>query len=313
MVKIIFVGDLHATYKQVSGRIDNYWESMKVKLNELVKIANDSGSLVIFTGDMFHKPKQDSHLFMGEMTKIMNSFDITPMTIIGNHDVQYNQYRYLDSSAIGELLLNGCIKELTCIEEDDDVVVWGRSFVSNEEIVPENVDKAKFNILVGHYYHETTPFAEPGNKEIITDSDMSAFDMTILGHDHTPYDPQSYTGGIMYRMGSFGRVAADRGSINERDKVQVLQFEKEEDNVSVNLIPIESCRDPKEIFNFEAVNKYTNEQYQEIQSFVKKFSNLIKGGKTDLKQLCQSIIDTLEDLDQETKEKLAKLMMEKLT
>lgn len=308
----IFCYDLHADSKQPGGRIDNWQTTVLEKLKYISNTSIEKEATVVFTGDFFHSPRQEDHEFMGNIHSVLKTFYTIPMTIVGNHDIQYNNMRYLNKSALGELFKAGSMKLLDRFDSDH-VSMFGSSFFDRKYLGEKLTDTKKHRILVGHYYHTSmacSNFVNP--KEIIEDYDMSQFNISVMGHDHSTYEDYGYSGGVLYRLGSFGRIAADSGNINRDEKVQYLLIEIDDDYIEISRQDVEICKPAEQVFNFEAIQRHTNENYQEISDFVKKFSRLVKGENADLGALADHVLDEL-DLDPETKESIRSILSEKIS
>lgn len=310
-MKLMFVGDLHADSKQPSGRIDNWSETCISKLKSVGKLSKEQNAQVIFLGDLFHTPRQENHSFMGELFKVfMHEFYEIPYSIVGNHDIQYNNMGWLDRSAIGELFHGGCLKQLKMVEMKH-CNLYGASFFDPHWVKQDLSNETKKKILVGHYYHHTMGASElVGKKELISDDTLNQFDYAFLGHDHTTYEAYSYGNGLLYRPGSLGRIAADAGNIN-RNLPHVIMMEIDDNDGYIQIWNenVPDIKPPEEIFTFESIAKHTDESYSEIVNFAKNFKKLILGKKVDFKELMEQAFLENEDIDQQVRENVRSIII----
>lgn len=310
-MKLMFVGDLHADSKQPGGRIDDWAVTCVSKLKSLGKLSKEQNAQVIFLGDLFHTPRQDSHSFMGELFKVFTQdFYSIPYSIVGNHDIQYNNMGWLDRSAIGELFISGCLKQLEMVEMKH-CILYGASFFNPYWVKQELPKTDKKRILVGHYYHHTMGASElVGKKELIADEVMNQFDYTFLGHDHTPYEAYSYGDGTLYRPGSLGRISADAGNIN-RNTPHVIMMELDDNDGYIQIWneTVPDIKPPEEVFTFESIAKHTDESYSDIVNFAKNFKKLMLGKKVDFKELMEQAFLENEEIDKDVRDNVRSIII----
>lgn len=307
----MIVGDLHADSKQPGGRIDDWPKTSLSKLINLGRLSIEQEAQVIFLGDLFHTPRQESHSYMGELSKILTTkFYKIPYSIVGNHDIQYNNMGWLDRSAIGELFLSGCLKHLERLELDK-CIIYGASFF-NPFWIKQTLPKTdKIQILIGHFYHHTMGASElVGKKEMLEDSVMAQFKYTFLGHDHTPYEPYSYGDGMLYRPGSLGRISADAGNINrDTPNVYILEIDDNDGYTSIWKEEVPNIKPIEEVFTFESIQKHTDEAFSEIASFAKNFKKLLLGKKVDYRELMEQAFLENDNIDQSVRDNVRSIIM----
>ncbi|GAH06606.1 unnamed protein product, partial [marine sediment metagenome] len=122
--------------------------------------------------------EQESRLFDGHTT----------WAIPGNHDCQYSDLEYLDSSALGNWFETGLVKRLS--EEVISIEKYRIQFLGWEfgDLLPKASADA-FSVLVGHAFYESAPIK--GKDLVITEDEIveGGYDIVVLGHDHAKYSP----------------------------------------------------------------------------------------------------------------------------
>jgi DNA repair exonuclease SbcCD nuclease subunit len=247
-------GDLHVSSRTPLSRIDNYGETVLNKLKSIRDLAIEEGvSTIITTGDFFeeyHEPIS----YMNRLIEVLNTFkdnNITFLSLIGNHDLPYNNMDYFHTTPLSLLFKSGLVQKLDMIE-NDNVQVWGLHFTEKEPLINLKVlehrsldsIKASLNedkklILVAHYaINNTVP------NESIDEKNLKEFDIVFSGHDHMPYDPIYNDTTTILRPGSLTRMTKD--TYNLERGIRVYIYDQEEDQISSKELP--NVLDPKQIF-----------------------------------------------------------------
>lgn len=175
-MKFICTADWHIRATRPRCRIDNDWlETQKKALKQVLKISEDKGAPIIVVGDLFHS-NSDTNFECINMVQKLADLAGGLYILAGNHDLPYHSSENIDKSAIG-ILLNSenvfkiedysdefsasnfdeednfeaeiVFKHVLTIPEDDKP-----DFVNCEtpETLLEKFPKAKW-IFIGDYHH----------------------------------------------------------------------------------------------------------------------------------------------------------------
>lgn len=220
MKRVIFMGDLHVSSRTPLSRIDDYGSTVLNKLNTLLKLAIDNKvDTIICTGDFFdayHEPIS----YMNRLIEVLNNFvdnNIEFLSLIGNHDLPYNNMDYFHTTPLSLLFKSKLVKPLDKIETSD-TIIYGLHFTEMNLLkdIKELMDHKKTNILVMHYATDNTvPYESVDQKE------LEDFDIVVSGHDHMFYDHIVDNGLNILRPGSFTRMTKDSYNLN-RDIIVYL-------------------------------------------------------------------------------------------
>lgn len=117
--RITVIGDPHLNSTRPISRIDDYPAASIEKLAQIrdAMIACDSKVAVIL-GDVWHKREQSFQYLCG-VCDVLKSFadaGILVTTIVGNHDIAYEQMGTLDQRPLGLLFKTGLIKHLSRLD-----------------------------------------------------------------------------------------------------------------------------------------------------------------------------------------------------
>ena len=225
MSKMMLVGDVHLSPRIPVSRKDDYPETLLNKLDSLRQLAiQNDVSDVIFLGDMFNT----KHMTLSYFTKCfikLKAFDdqgITLHTVVGNHDILYDNESTLEESPM-MLLFESDIIDVRPVFTKEDTTVYLYNFTKPIEDITAPLKSEEYNILVGHYFY-LTGFNDVHHTLTPTDCTNLKYNAYVLGHDHTPYSPVKLKGYEVHRPGSLSRGTSQTCHVN-RDNIQVVLFD----------------------------------------------------------------------------------------
>ena len=215
---LLFIGDVHLTSNRPSRRRDNYQQAILFKLEQCCTIANRDKLIPIFTGDIFHQPKELDEGLKTKLLRVLKQFWTTPYSNVGNHDIISAKLSDSDSLAmIGESgVLNVCAQSGPAFEarmrdvKKDREVIMGIGFTPYAQSLPSSVEgffpNAEKVFWVTHHdmAFENLPF-----------SNLEPFEITgcqavINGHIHNEQKEKIVGGTIYFNFGSLTRTKTDQ-------------------------------------------------------------------------------------------------------
>lgn len=237
--KFLVVGDCHLNYQTPASRIDNYAETCLNKLQSLLDIAvKNEDKLVIFLGDVFHKPTQPIE-FMSKVIAQLRKFQengITCVSCVGNHDIARDSLDYLPSSALN-------------IVAEAGVMLLPKRVVLKDRVItfyayPENLENATStkDVCVAHRFFENSFTVSSLTKALCTNLGYSLY---LLGHDHEYYKPVKESSYTVIRPGSFTRGTSHQYNLERQ--VAVTQVEITDQSYIIKEFPI-AQKSAKEVF-----------------------------------------------------------------
>lgn len=287
-MKVIFVGDPHFDSVTPVSRLDDYRAVSLAKLNEILDIAiKNDVSQVIFTGDFFDKLDQ-SLIYLHELVNILNQFkqhSIKVKTLVGNHDLKYNNYDYFDTTTLSLLLKTGVVDRLHHIlDEENNVNIYGLSFNQLAHLEEIAFSPNYYNILVMHYaVNDTVP-----GESLSTKNELKGFNMVISGHDHKYYPPEVIDGVTVLRPGSMVRRTKESYNLTRSVVVYLVNTESK----SYTEIKLTSAKPAEEVFKYEAITGSLPSLHD--SDFSKLFSeDFFKSETTGLKEIIEELPETI--------------------
>lgn len=290
-IRLLFVGDQHMDSVAPSSRKDDYFESLKLKFQEIQEIAKDRDVVgIVWLGDLYHK--QDAHrvpyFVTNWLMKYFMESKFTNYLVMGNHDVKANAQNWR-RQPLGTLVEAGVVIPLWSDVTDANpmgvrtydllgssthITLTGkqfsyeadkpenrRAYYKREDVPRKQGDTQPFSVMACHT--TVVPdgenfFGHYSNPKDIEEAlaGTPGADLYLLGHLHDFYG----SFGNKLRFANFGSLA--RGSIDEYNikrkvKVGYLEVTKNGDDHHVKLEEIDlKCMKPAEdIFYVEEFSR----------------------------------------------------------
>lgn len=266
-MKYVFITDLH--FQETSSvRTGSILEDLEAKLHYVVDYTNSIGGILLLGGDIFHRPSVTDTV-KSTIIKELIRLDKTPYAIPGNHDILYNNDKYLYRTSYNVLVSAGIVKNLVYEEFEDHILTSQVPLTS----------KGKPQVCI---FHGFLNIEDGRNTFRFTDIDTDDRCLVMLGHDHSVYDPIEYRNTTILRAGSFLRDSRQESSFRIPNMIEVTI-----DNGSViyNLVPIK-CRSSESIFKEKEVQVKLTYDFNTI---IDQLKNTTTGDLT-LNQALQKVV-----------------------
>ena len=190
-MRICLSSDWHLRFKPPEGRVDDFFEVQKGKVDQLIAIAHDHECTAILqAGDMFDSAEGSNAVLSHYLGELIFSCPVV-FTVCGQHD------SYMRNRATGRTALD--VAEATDAVhilgpkpvkihpgEDDEVNVYGASW---GEGIPPVCDSSAHNVLVAHapvYASPIYPGHEPVGPAAFA-AKCEGYDLILLGDAHTGF------------------------------------------------------------------------------------------------------------------------------
>lgn len=209
-MKIMFVGDIHISDKAPRNRKEedeDYRHLILDKLNFCYSYCiTNNIEYVIMLGDIFNSSINIYPPYLTEVYQVLQKFKdsrIEVYSIIGNHDMYYQNDSEFTKTTLYQAFTLGLIKHLDILEFPIGVRIVGvdysKSFTKIES-------ESQYNILVGHCFYENEMFGNNENGNLTHEKCLElGYNDYILGHDHTYYPTVNMTEYRVIRPGSLLR------------------------------------------------------------------------------------------------------------
>ena len=274
--EFIVVGDTHFSNRPPSCRIDDYSETCLNKLSFILDYCIlNCVAVVIIEGDVFHK-QQIPIQYLTNIISIINqkkkeyalknNESLTIASIIGNHDLPFENFKFIDRSPLYLLFETGCIDYFNHINiktSCEDIHISG--FDYSKEIKPSSY---KNECCVAHCFFGFD-FINPNldsNESLedrITEDEAKelGYSVYFLGHDHTFYGitkRQCYT---VVRPGSLLRNSSHTQQTN---RIPCFYHVKKQNSLyEFKCVSVNIALEAKSIFTEESLIKTKKQELEE--------------------------------------------------
>ena len=312
-MKILFFTDTHVRKTAPKNRLDNYYESIMIKLNEVIEYANDNDvDYIIHGGDLFERPDV-SVATVSEVAQIFMKSAVPIYVLSGNHDIYgYNQDT-LNRTMLGLLINLNILKlipeeGLVLSKDGIDLCLIGKSFKHDMDLSPKNYiinrddyPKADFYITIAHGFLTDKPFLKTVPHILIDDVLSTEADITLTGHYHTGYDIKYINNKYFANPGSMARVS---NSIIEMKRIPSFILIDFKNGIDIKKIPLKTAKSGEEVLDREFIqtNRYKTERMHEFIETIDSSMNLDKFNLYDL----ITEITNSENFDEKVKDEAMK-------
>lgn len=326
MFKFIVCGDLHWRGGNPRARRDDYMQALKLKLEEVFKLAIEHQAPVIIPGDIFNSPNTAWYV-VAELIQCFNAFKkrsgLPIITIPGNHDIYGSNLDSVSRTPYGLMSMIGVIKDVdqyqafdwtgldtaTTEEEDDDeeaapprVRISGHGYNADTDTP---FGTYQFDTVAWAYKEKTKPIATihlvhanimpdpPGIDSMphtLIDGIMTDADVIISGHYHPGWGVYRREDGVLFiNPGALARTAATASDISRQVQVALLKV-YEDGWCEAELVPLESAKPGKEILSRDHLEDAA-ERAKKIQDFLEL---LAEEGEIKFMEIRDIIVDIAE-------------------
>ncbi len=259
-MKLLFFTDTHIRSSNPKNRLDNFYESTLLKLEEIRNYANDNKvDFVLHGGDLFDRP--DSAIKpTSEVGKILASFNMPIYIVAGNHDIfGYNNFT-INRTMLGLLdnfsILNIIPEEGILLKKNGlRVLVLGRDYSldldSNKDnyIVKKENLKYEADVIINivHGFLTDKPFLETVNHVLVGEILDTEADITLAGHYHSGFETKYENGKYFANPGSMVRISNALSELKRRPKFIEINIEK--DKINLKDIYLKSAKAGEEVLD----------------------------------------------------------------
>lgn len=239
-MKLLYLTDTHIRGNSPRNRKDNFPESLKKKLSEIVSIVQDyKVDYVLHGGDFFDMPNP-SLTVAAEFISIFREINVPLYGVAGNHDIYAYNPATLERTMLGFLARLGFVKLLTPGEpvylKDKDnsgfiVQLTGQHFHYDidrrDPLLDYTVKKLNCDVAV-HLVHGMLLDREiyPGARCTLIEhvARHTEADYTLCGHAHLGYADVKIDGKYFINPGAVARLTALPGEMERDVQVVLLDF-----------------------------------------------------------------------------------------
>lgn len=288
-IRVMFVGDLHLSHAKPVSRKDNYSETMKNKLEQLVEIFRKTEcDLVFISGDIWNTTKQP-YLYIVDILQILSQFEGRAYTVVGNHDIVYARTDTVNRTPLGILLASGYLRRLgtlVCKGDDSSILFQGMDYVERDPRFPEPEKEADKRILVAHNYI----YCQAANFDALDSFDAgdrmnSDWDLLLVGHDHS-FLEKRIGDKLILNPGALSRGTLSVENRNRDVGVFLIDIPMNGDDIAHLFYRIK-VKSQEEIYSELTINR--REVSKKMNEFVKTLGNESFQEKGEIEEILETL------------------------
>ena len=271
MAKIMFVGDTHFQSESPSSRKEDpehYRQTQLDKLENIKQIClQEEIHHLIILGDVFNSSINIYTPYLTKLYEVFRDFKnngIILYSIIGNHDMYYQNDSEFDKTLLYQAFALGLIEHLDTLEVGP-VTIIGVDFLKD---FPKASNSTGYKVLVGHCFYENERFGGAGNGNLTKEKCKDlGYNVYILGHDHTPYETIKELTYEVIRPGSLMRGTSKTCNLYRKVNVEILDtntFTWEEREIP--------CKPGTEVFIEKAVLSKSKDLDLNLEDLLENFT-----------------------------------------
>jgi DNA repair exonuclease SbcCD nuclease subunit len=234
IIKFGFFTDLHARNDTPQQRVDNFRDSILIKLHEIGEIfEKENVDYVLFGGDLGHTP-DPSYTLLNALLKELKSWNKPIIGVVGSHDYFGYQKKTLDRTLLGTMRAAGILELVDTVEcpyfiipceAFTGVVITGTTHSYDIVDHPERINQgyvkedALLQIQLVHcdLFHKEVPW-----RHILIDDIATRSDLVLSGHIHSGWDkPIKINNTTFFNPGSIARL--EKSKLQRIPRVLIIE------------------------------------------------------------------------------------------
>ncbi len=305
-MKLLLTGDWHIRNSTPQRRTDDYWATVRKKINFILDLAiKERCKLILQPGDLFDSHKANDFL-KRYLIKRLKKRKINIVTVFGQHDLRYHS-SHINNTPLG--VLNAA--EVVALAGPEplmgmfgDIHIYGASWY---EDIPETVqDTNAFNILITHKMvieNEKLWDGQEGQKFGNVLLKTLPYNLIVSGDNHLSFLISSKSKRLV-NCGSLLRSAIDQ--TNHKPVVYTIDlFDTGKDWIKQHLVP---CEPFEQVFDMAKISA-EKERDEKMETFVDRLTGEAElDGLDFIKNMHTFVEKNKEEIDDATQEVIEEVM-----
>ena len=279
-MRILYFTDTHIRGNNPKSRKDSFADTLKEKLEELVKVSREANvDYVFFGGDLFDRPDVSPSIVKDFIGCFMG-FPQPVYAISGNHDVYGQNPSTINRTVLGLLDAVGIIRLLSLGEkvylEKDGIrlQLTGCPYYYDVDVNRQGymVDKkdCDYAINLVHGFLLDRPFIEGIPYTLIDDiCQKTSADITICGHYHTGFGIKKIEDKYFINPGSLARVSNVSSEMNRIPSYLMIDLDK---TVKIDMVKLKCAKPGEEVLD-KAQMRQEEFRRQKLNEFVSQVNS----------------------------------------
>ncbi len=239
-MKLLYFTDTHIRGNNPKNRKDEFSETLKNKLLEIVDISKKENiDFILHGGDLFDRPDVSIGI-VSEFASIFNKFKSPIYIVSGNHDIFGHNQKTLNRTMLGLLSNLGVFK----LVEDKPIILeknniklqlTGNPYTfsmeedfnkDNYKVLEKNKD-VDYSIHMVHGFLLDKPFLKEVPHTLVSEIYDTNADITLSGHYHLGFKTIEHEGKYFINPGSMVRISNSLSEMQRKPKVIIIELDSE--------------------------------------------------------------------------------------
>jgi len=274
-MRIVFHTDTHFRGTAPENRTDDFFATQLRKLDEVLEIAQEEGaSAILHGGDLFDRP-DTAHSVVAEVFRRYAASTIPTYIVQGNHDEYGMNPETVQRAMFGLGTASGLFRQLSerpvfLREGGFAVQLTGspyRADIDTETPREGYILRRKNADIAIHVVHGMfllkpfMPIAHTLPDQVVEETFA---DLTLTGHEHVGFRPQTYDGKTIANPGALVRTNIHRNEIARMPQVAIVEIDGS--GMHVRYRKLKSARPGEEVMDRSLVEE-TVFRHQRLQEF----------------------------------------------
>lgn len=278
-MRLLYLTDTHIRGTSPRSRTDDFQETIRQKLKEVIEIADrEQVDFVLHGGDIFDRPNL-SPAVVREFARLFRHFRVPIYAIAGNHDIYGHNPSTIDRTMLGLLDAFGTLEllregEKVRLEKDGLVVqLSGQPFHYDLDkrdpaldYVVKNEIGAKYCIHMVHGMLVDRALPDGVAYTMVDQVWSDSVDILLTGHYHAGFPVQHRNGRYMVNPGALARINNHPSEINRMPQVVLIDLGE---GIHIRLIPLKCAAKGETVLDRSYIEKAAYRQ-EKLASFVQQ-------------------------------------------
>jgi len=288
-MKLLYLQDFHLLFKAPINRKDNYYQSMLLKLDEILSIAKKNKvSYILDGGDFFESPLVSNTIVDEILDKIERS-KIEWEMLFGNHCMNSHHIEHSNATSLAHMIRRSKLIGYLDTIEDDSFFLKGYEYehdveskIKEEGLFHDKKDKTTIAIVHALITEKPLPYSA---MHICYKDIKTNYNYILVAHNHHPFEFKLKDTTIL-DIGCIGRRKIDEQNIEPSVLLIDTSTKKFE------IIKLKGAKEGKMVFDLERIKK--------AKSFESNIDNFISS-LNSVKLASLDIRGRVEEIAKETK------------
>lgn len=283
-MKILYFTDSHLRITNPKNRLDNFYDTLKSKINEILEISiNENIDYILHGGDLFDRPDTPISL-VSDFAKIFQKFQAPIYIVSGNHDIFGHNPKTINRTMFGLLDSLGIIhmvKEPVYLKKDVTLQLTAFPYSidmdssgNKEGYIVRDKGGMDYAIHLTHGFliDKKPPDSIPHT--LISDiCNETVADITFGGHVHYGFKTIIVDDKYFINPGAIVRISNSLSEFKRKPKVVIVELT---DSITIHEIELSSAKSAELVLDRSEIerHKFKTQQFNDFKSTIESSTNL---------------------------------------